>query len=157
VIDLTSADRTLLASARTATLATLDPSGRPRLVPVCFILGPTDHQTERRPDVIWIPLDEKPKRSNDPRRLARVRDIAARPDVSILVDHWSEEWSELAWLRLGGRARLVEPADQALGIVEALRDKYPQYRDHDLAARPMIAVDLDRALRWDAGPVGAVT
>jgi PPOX class probable F420-dependent enzyme len=143
VIDLTPADRGLLAGARTATLATIDPSGRPRLVPVCFVIDAATNAT-------WIPLDEKPKRAADPRRLARVRDIAARPEVSLLVEHWSEDWSELAWLRLGGRARLVEPPDRAAGIVEALRAKYPQYVDHDLAGRPMLVVDIDRIARWGA-------
>jgi hypothetical protein len=82
--------------------------------------------------------------------LARVRDITARPDVSILVERWSEDWSELAWVRLGGRARVVEPVDAEPEIVLALRTKYPQYRDHDLTARPMIAVDLDRVAHWTA-------
>ena len=56
--------------------------------------------------------------------------------VSLLVQRWSETWTELAWLRAAGRAVLVEPDAADLDLratVEALRAKYPQYVDHDLA------------------------
>ncbi len=97
---LSPAERGLLADARRATLGTIDPDGRPRLVPVCFVVVD---------DVLWTPLDEKPKAVADPHALARVRDIEDRPEVTLLVDRWSEDWTDLAWLRLGGRAALVEP------------------------------------------------
>ncbi len=84
--------RTFIADARRATLATLGPAGRPRLVPICFVLDPGS-------DLLFTPLDDKPKRTADPRRLARVRDIAERPAVGVLVDRWDEDWSRLAWGR----------------------------------------------------------
>jgi PPOX class probable F420-dependent enzyme len=139
--ELTAADVGLLAAARTATLATVAPDGQPRLVPVCFAL----HDGR-----VWIALDEKPKHDPDPRSLARVRDVLARPGVSLLVERWSEDWSELAWLRLSGRATLVEPASVAPGVVTALRARYPQYVEHDLEGRPMLAIDLDGIVRWSA-------
>ena len=144
MIDLSPDDRALLVAARTATLATIDADGLPRLVPVCFVL---EAGTAR----LWIALDEKRKQASDPRELARVRDIAARSDVALLVERWSEDWSELAWLRVHGRAALVEPADVADGVLGTLRTKYPQYRDHDLETRPMLRIDLVRAARWSAG------
>ena len=136
---LTPADRRLLAAARTATLATVDGEGRPRLVPVCFVL---------LHGVVWTPLDEKPKAVADVRSLARVRDIVERPAVTLLVDRWSEDWSELAWLRLAGSARLVEPDLVPGSVLVALRAKYPQYRDHDLERRPMIRISIERATSW---------
>jgi PPOX class probable F420-dependent enzyme len=138
---LTEADRRFLASARTATLATIAGDGRPRLVPICFVLVD---------DAVWSPLDEKPKAVRDVRSLARVRDVLERPTVSLLVDRWSEDWSELAWLRLHGRASLVDPEAVPGAVLAALREKYPQYRDHRLEARPMIAIAIDSALRWSA-------
>lgn len=142
MLDLTPADLELLASARTATLATVAPDGLPRLVPVCF----ARHVDGR----LWIALDEKPKMDPDPRTLARVRDVLARPGVALLVERWSEDWSQLAWLRLSGRAALVEPDDVAPGVVDGLRARYPQYAEHDLEARPMLAIEVDRAARWSA-------
>jgi PPOX class probable F420-dependent enzyme len=100
--------------------------------------------------VVWSPLDEKPKAVDDVRALARVRDISARPEVTLLVDRWSEDWSELAWLRVAGTARLVEPELVPGAVLDALRAKYPQYRDHRLDVRPMIAITIDRATRWSA-------
>ena len=126
---LTAAERAFLDAARTATLATIDSSGRPRLVPICFVLAAHDGVEP----VLFTPLDEKPKRTDDPRELARVRDILARPDVAVLVDRWSEDWTELAWLRAVGRARLLEAGAGAGAVerdlaIDALRGKYPQYR-----------------------------
>jgi PPOX class probable F420-dependent enzyme len=137
---LTPGDRALLDEARTATLATVDAGGQPRLVPVCFVVDEAD--------VLWSPLDEKPKRVADVRSMARVRDVLARPTVGLLVQRWSEDWSELAWLRLVGRASLVDAP--AAAIVAALRARYPQYRDHDLEARPALRIVVDRATRWSA-------
>ena len=94
-----------LVAARRAILATIDPDGRPRLVPVCFIVDAVDRVR------IITPLDDKPKATDDKRALARVRDIRARPQVSILVERWDEDWSRLAWLRLDGRAMLLEPGE----------------------------------------------
>ena len=150
---LTRADRDLLADSRTATLATLDPNGRPRLVPCCYAPDPVS-------DRLWTPIDEKPKRSADPRQLGRVADLAAWPAVSLLVDRWSEDWSKLTWLRLHGTAVLLEPDDSGAlaerGVaIAALRERYPQYRDHDLEARPIIAVEVTAAVRWAAAEVQA--
>lgn len=135
---LTPRERDLLADARRGTLATIAADGRPRLVPICFVV--TD-------DLIWSPIDEKPKSVDDPHRLARIRDISRDPRVTILVDRWSEDWTQLAWLRIEGQAELVASLD---GVVKALRAKYPQYADHDLAARPMLRIAIERASSWFA-------
>ncbi|HEX7949320.1 MAG TPA: TIGR03668 family PPOX class F420-dependent oxidoreductase [Candidatus Limnocylindrales bacterium] len=143
---LTPPQRDNLTRARRAVLATIAPDGRPRLIPVCFALDPD------RP-VLWSPLDEKPKRTADMHHLARVRDIGRDRRVTILVDVWDEDWSRLGWLRCDGTASLVEPGDDARetsAAVAALRAKYPQYATHDLAARPLIRIELKRATSWAA-------
>ena len=135
---LSHEQRAFLGAARTATLATIAPDGLPRLVPVCFVLDG---------DVVYSPLDEKSKSVGDVRELARVRDVAARPDVALLVHRWSEDWSELGWLRLQGKAELVEPSGLA-HVIAALRAKYPQYAGHDLEARPLIAIRIVVVRAW---------
>lgn len=136
--------RRFLANARTATLGTIAPDGRPRLVPVCFALVDGD------PPHVWIPLDEKPKSVADPRDLARVRDIARDPRVTLLVDRWDEAWTELAWLRCEGTAALVEPEADAGAVraIRALRAKYPQYATHALERRPLVRIRIERAKEW---------
>jgi PPOX class probable F420-dependent enzyme len=117
---------------------------------VCFALVEADDGSAR----LYTPLDEKPKLVADPRLLARVRDISTRPEVTLLADRWTEDWDNLAWLRLEGRATLLEPGpEQGSGkehasAVAALRARYVQYSAHDLPNRPIIRVDLIRARSW---------
>jgi PPOX class probable F420-dependent enzyme len=142
---LSPTDRAFLAEARRAVLATIAPDGRPRLVPVCFVVDPS------RP-IVYTPLDDKPKRVDDVRGLARVRDILERPTVTLLVDRWDEDWSHLAWLRLGGKATLVEPVSrhegEHAGATAALRARYPQYLGHRLEANPLIRIEIEDVAHW---------
>ena len=137
--------RTFVAAARRATLATIADDGRPRLVPVCFVVAEADAGPR-----IYTPLDDKPKRVANPLRLARVRDIARRPEVTLLVDRWAEDWTRLAWVRLEGRADLLAPdgAGEHATAISALRDKHEQYRDHDLDERPLIRIAVSRVVWW---------
>ncbi len=167
---LNAARRAFLSEVRRAVLVTAGSSGRLRPVPVCFAVAPSPL------DVLWTPIDQKPKQSSDPRRLARVRDIIERPPIALLVDRWDEDWSRLAWLRLEGEARLLEPGEAAAAAareggghdragharaehsghergehataVTALRERYPQYAAHDLERRPIIRIEVTRAVEW---------
>src|SRR6187551_931402 len=98
----------VLASARRAVLATIREDGSPRLVPITYAVA---HDGDAM--VLYSALDEKPKAVGDRRELARVRDILVRPRVAVVVDHWSEDWTELAWVRLDGTASLLDPAGEA--------------------------------------------
>ena len=144
---LSAAQRAFLDEVRRAVLATITPNARPRLVPICFSLDPAE-------PVLYTPIDEKPKREDDPRALARVRDIAADPAVTVLVDRWDEDWSRLAWLRADGRARLVPSSEEDGGehatAVAALRARYPQYETHRLETRPLIRITIERVTDWGA-------
>src|SRR5690242_11238097 len=105
--------RRRFADGRVARLATVGSDGAPRLVPICFVL---------EGDLIHSVVDAKPKRTS---RLARLAAVEREPRVSVLVDHWSEDWSHLWWVRADGRARVLEPD---AGVLERLASKYPQYR-----------------------------
>jgi PPOX class probable F420-dependent enzyme len=138
-----------LVGARRAILATIDPHGHPRLVPVCFIVEAIADERLR----LLTPLDDKPKSTDDKRALARVRDIERQHQVSLLVEHWDEDWSKLGWLRLQGHATVLEPDEVSLAYPEAaqlLRAKYPQYATHKLESSPMILIDIERAVSWGA-------
>jgi len=146
-LTLTELQRTFLAEARRAVLVTVDPEGHPRPVPICHVVG-----GESASPVLYTPIDDKPKESGDPRGLARVRDVISRPEVVVLVDRWSEDWTELGWLRVHGRAELLEPGPATAAVYEwvipALRAKYAQYRDHRLEERPLLRVVLTRSRSW---------
>ncbi len=134
-------ERAFLTSARRAVLVTIAPGDRPRPVPICFVLDEHD-------PILYTPIDDKPKHDDDPRSLARVRDIEADPRVSVLVDHWDEDWSNLAWLRGAGTAEVDQPTAAHAGIIAALRAKYPQYADHRLETRPLIRIAIERVTTW---------
>jgi PPOX class probable F420-dependent enzyme len=128
---------------------TLAADGRPRPVPIAFAFIDAPERL-----ILYTALDEKPKSVPDPRDLARVRDIGARPRVAVLVDRWDEDWSRLAWVRLEGTATVLEPTDssgseqaEAVGL---LRGRYPQYATQTLETRPVIRVAVDRISGWSA-------
>jgi len=147
--NLSAEQRAFVAGARSATLATISPSGRPRLVPICFVVG--DDAPDGRPR-IYSPLDEKPKRSDEPRDLARVQDLLVLPEATLLVDRWSEDWTRLGWVRLDCRGELLEPEprerEEHAAAVVALRTKYAQYADQRIEDRPVIRLTVDRVVAW---------
>ena len=126
-----------MGEARVARLATLDADGRPHLVPIVFALGG---------DTLYSAVDAKPKRS---RTLRRIENARRRPDVTVLVDHYDEDWTRLWWIRLRGRARVLEGGEEATRALELLTAKYVQYR---VAAPglPVLAVDVDEWRGWAA-------
>ena len=126
-----------LAAARVARLATIDPDGRPHLVPIVFAVDGV---------TLYTAVDRKPKRS---RVLRRIENAAARPDVTILVDHYEEDWERLWWIRVRGRARVLVDGSERDHALALLADKYAQYR----TAPPdgaVLAVDVDEVRTWSA-------
>lgn len=140
------ADLAFVRDRRVGRLATADGAGRPAVVPVCFALIELAGEA-----VVVSALDEKPKRVAG-RDLARVRRIAARPEVALVVDDYREDWSGLAWVELRGRARLIEVGEAGHEAgVEALRAKYPQYEGMAIAEQPLIAIGELTAGSWRGG------
>jgi PPOX class probable F420-dependent enzyme len=123
-------------AARVARLATVD-AAAPHLVPVVFAVDG---------DTVVIAIDHKPKARRDVRRLANIR---ANPAVSLLVDHYDEDWTTLWWVRVDGTAEVVEDAAAMAGPIDLLLAKYPQYREIRPAG-PVIAVRIDRWRGWAA-------
>ena len=133
--------RRLVAEARVARMATIDPDGRPHLVPLVFAL---------EGETLYSSIDDKPKRTTRVRRLANLR---ANPDrVTVLVDHYEEEWPQLWWVRLRGTGRVLEEGperDRGLGL---LREKYPQYRDMPPRGA-VVALDIAEWRGWSWRPL----
>jgi PPOX class probable F420-dependent enzyme len=129
--------RRRFAEARVARLATVTAEGHPHLVPVVFALaGPT----------VVIAIDHKPKARRDVRRLAN---IAANPAVSLLADHYDEDWSTLWWIRADGTARVVDDPAAMRAPIDALVAKYPQYAAIRPAG-PVISVHVGQWRGWAA-------
>ncbi len=131
-------ERRRVESARVGRLATRDVGGRLHLVPICFALAG---------DTLYSAVDRKPKRSRALRRLANV---ASDPDVCLLVDEYAEDWSALWWVRLRGRARVLDRGEERRRAVALLRAKYEQYAADPLDG-PVLAIDVDEWRSWTAG------
>ena len=132
----TASCRERFGRSRVARLATTGRNG-PGLVPIVFVLIG---------DRIVTAVDHKPKRT---RRLARLDNITANPEVTALVDHYTEDWSTLWWVRAEGTARVIERGSVADEDSAALIARYPQYRN-DPPPGPFIEITVARWIGWTA-------
>ena len=128
-----------LVAARVARLATTGPDGRPHLVPIVFAL---------EGDTLYSAVDRKPKRS---RTLRRIENARVRPDVTVLVDHYEDDWSRLWWIRLRGRARVLDEGEERARALRLLAAKYPQYVAEPPDG-PVLAVDVTETRDWESSP-----
>ena len=135
----------LLRVSRVGHLATVDEHARPHVVPVCYVVSG---------NVAYIALDSKPK-TVPATALRRVRNLLANPHVQLLVDVYSEDWSQLAYVQLRGRAALLSPGDEHRAALDLLRAKYPQYEQMALEDAPLIRIEVRRAVTWSASAAGS--
>lgn len=97
-------------------------------------------------DTLYSAVDSKPKRS---RTLRRIENARERPDVTVLVDRYDESWTQLWWVRLRGRARVLDGGDEAARAVALLAKKYAHYRE-EAPVPPVLAIDVDEWRGWSA-------
>jgi PPOX class probable F420-dependent enzyme len=127
-----------LREARVGRLATADAAGRPLVVPVCYAFDGVR---------CYSAVDAKPKRT---RNLRRLSNIAENPQVSLVVDRWDEDWSQLCWVIVEGRADVLTSGPEFSRAIDLLVAKYPQYRalPLDRAAGAVVAITPGRVLAW---------
>jgi PPOX class probable F420-dependent enzyme len=127
--------RRRVAVAHVGRLATVGAGGRPHVVPFVFAL---------KGDTLYWAVDQKPKHSTE---LQRLRNIRQDPRVTVLVDHYDDDWSALWWVRMSGTARILDEGDERARAVKALRGKFPQYREQPLDAA-VVAIDVEEWTGW---------
>lgn len=133
--------RKKLKEARVARLATLDAKSRPHIVPVCFVYAGK---------LFYTAIDQKPKRVTG-ERLARVRNIRAVPRVALLIDQYDDDWTQLWYILIRGKARLIPKSarNEHAWAIRKLRAKYPQYARGMLADdAPIIRITPERTTSW---------
>ncbi len=120
-----------LASWPIARLATVNVEGQTHQVPIVFVW---------QAGKIWSPVDGKLKRGT---QLTRVKNAMANPEGSILLDEYSDNWSQLWWLRIDVIIKVVyleEAQDpfksEANNAVTILQNKYPQYQHTAVLTEP---------------------
>jgi PPOX class probable F420-dependent enzyme len=131
----------LFAQSPVATLATVGSDGAPHVVPVVFALN-----TDREQPVVYTAVDAKRKST---RRLQRLTNIEAHPRVSMLVDHYDDDWDQLWWVRADGMAEIHHSGDEMAIGYAMLRRKYVQYQRLALDG-PVVTVTVERWAGWQA-------
>ena len=127
-----------LEHQRVGHLATADAAAVPHVVPVCFALaGKT----------LYIGMDEKPKRG-PAAALKRLRNIAANPQVALVVDHYDEDWSRLGWVMVRGSAEVLTAGTEHADAQARLTMRYPQLGGMEIGNLPVIAVRIERTTSW---------
>jgi PPOX class probable F420-dependent enzyme len=134
--------RQFIDSHRVARLATVDASGHPTVVPICYVFDGGR---------FYSAIDEKPKTVSAD-RLKRLMNLAVDPRISLVIDDYSEDWTQLGYVLVRGRADVVEPggrdAKEHSKAVELLRERYSQYRTKAIDRRPIIRIEVTRVRRW---------
>jgi PPOX class probable F420-dependent enzyme len=120
-LNISSATEEFIERARAARLATIDSEFKPHLVPVVFVFD-GNH--------FFIPLDEKRKTAK-PEKLKRIRNIQDNPNVALLIDEYSEDWTKLAFVMIQGKASVATKEEGNIQVRQAykkLMTKYTQYQ-----------------------------
>lgn len=128
--------RRRFTAAPVARLATADVDAVPHVVPVTFAVDG---------DAIVFAVDHKPKTTT---ALRRLRNIAANPAVTLLVDHYEDDWTRLWWARADGHAYVRAEDPPAVALLAA---KYPAYAERSPEG-PVVRIDVSRWSGWSAAP-----
>ena len=119
-------------------LGLLDDRGYPRVLPATFAMVG---------GAVWSAIDHKPK-SRPGEDLTRVRWLRARPQSTLTIDRYDDDWTRLAWVQLIGTTAVVDVADND-GVLAALAGRYPQYRDRPPEG-PLLRLIAERTVCWSA-------
>ena len=119
-----------------ARLGLLDEAGRPRVLPVTYVVHAGG---------VWSAIDRKPKRTAEP---ARLRYLRRRPEVALTVDHYTDDWSKLAWVQVLGRIEPRDPSREPDALAALVR-KYAPYQVEPPPG-PLLRLTPERVLFWRA-------
>ncbi|MDX1522712.1 MAG: TIGR03668 family PPOX class F420-dependent oxidoreductase, partial [Anaerolineae bacterium] len=127
-ISLSDWERALIITQPVARLATVDEFGQPHVIPIVYVFD------QMR---FFTPIDGKKKRTPEARRLRRVRNILQNPRVSLIIDVYDADWSQLAWVQVRGTAQLIDDGPTHQKAIDLLRRKYDQYQRVPLGEWPV--------------------
>lgn len=135
-----------LNNSRIARLATVDPeNNQPYLVPVVFAFDGNN---------IFIPIDDKPKKTINSNQLKRVKNIQKNPNISFLIDTYDDEdWNNLSYLIIQGKARIVvnrlKDKNTTINTAQSLlSEKYLQYKKLVGMGDSCIVIDIQKVIKW---------
>ena len=134
-----------LNNSKIARLATVDPeNNQPYLVPVVFVFNGYN---------IFIPIDDKPKKTGNSNQLKRVKNIQKNPNISFLIDTYDDEdWNNLSYLMIQGKARIVVNRLKDIDTIKTahslLSEKYLQYKNLVGMGDSCIVIEIQKVIKW---------
>jgi PPOX class probable F420-dependent enzyme len=134
-----------LNNSKIARLATVDPeNNQPYLVPVVFVFNGYN---------IFIPIDDKPKKTGISNQLKRVKNIQKNPNISFLIDTYDDDdWNNLSYLMIQGKARIVVNRLKDIDTIKTahslLSEKYLQYKNLVGMGDSCIVIDIQKVIKW---------
>ena len=134
-----------LNNSKIARLATVDPeNNQPYIVPVVFVFNGNN---------IFIPIDDKPKKTVNSNQLKRVKNIQKNPNISFLIDTYDDEdWNNLSYLMIQGKARIVanrlKDIDTIQKVHSLLSEKYFQYNKLVGMGDSCTVIDIQKVIKW---------
>jgi len=123
----------LIRWERVCRVATVGRRGVPHLVPVCHVV---------EDGKVYFGS------GHDGRKVLNLRE---NPHVTVSVDLYSEDWSNLKGVMIQGTAQLIERGPRFRRIRRLLYDKYPQYPDEaaiDESDSVIVEVNPEHVLTW---------
>lgn len=129
-----------LKSQRIARMATVDKSGKPLVLPICYAYDGAN---------LYTPIDKKPK-SVSPAKLKRIRNIRGNPNVSVVVDVYHEDWNRIGFIIIHGTAEVIDSGKEYRESLRILSEKYIQYKEMNLSelSLPVIKIIPSRIISW---------
>jgi PPOX class probable F420-dependent enzyme len=134
-----------LNNSKIARLATVDPeNNQPYLVPVVFVFNGYN---------IFIPIDDKPKKTGNSNQLKRVKNIQKNPNISFLIDTYDDDdWNNLSYLMIQGKARIVVNRLKDIDTIKTahslLSEKYLQYKNLVGMGDSCIVIEIQKVIKW---------
>ena len=133
-----------LYNSKIARLATVDSeNNQPYVVPVVFAFNGNN---------IFIPIDDKPKKTRNSNQLKRVKNIQKNPNISFLIDTYDDEdWNNLSYFMIQGKARIVDmlkDTDTIQKVHSLLSEKYLQYKKIIGMGESCIVIDIQKITSW---------
>ena len=134
-----------LNNSKIARLATVDPeNNQPYVVPVVFVFNGNN---------IFIPIDDKPKKTVNSNQLKRVKNIQKNPNISFLIDTYDDEdWNNLSYVMIQGKATIVVNRLKDIDTIKTahslLSEKYFQYKKLVGIGNSCIIIEIQKFIKW---------
>ena len=108
------------------------------MIPICFVaVGNT----------VYFTVDEKPKRKSQV-PLKRIANMRENPSVALVFDHYDEDWRQLGWVMVQGRAEELGSGDEHDRAQTSLRGRYRQLAGMQIEGLPVVAIRIEHATSW---------